>query len=118
MNKDTKSGPHIGKVRSWIQWNFVNGSDVTWGSDDYLQGSSKTVRDMETLAQDIRDVAVAEEMGNIKRILKTMDRIVKELDKLDSPDESNKINYDSLKWDLMQTQQNLTTAMKRINEDE
>lgn len=118
MYKDTKSGPHLRKIRNWIQWNFVNGDEVTWGSNDYLQGSSKTVSEMEALAQDIRDVAIAEEMGNIKRILKTMDRIVKELDNLDIPDESNKADYSSLKWDLMITQKNLKTAMKRINEDD
>lgn len=49
MNK--VGGEWLGVARSWIQWNFVNGSDVTWGSDDQLLSSKTlTVSEIEALA--------------------------------------------------------------------
>ena len=38
MSEFTKrGGAWLGAVRSWIQWNCINGSDVTWGSDEILR---------------------------------------------------------------------------------
>ena len=38
MSEFTKSGgAWLAAARSWIQWNCVNGSGVTWGSDEILQ---------------------------------------------------------------------------------
>ena len=36
LNVASSGGAHFGCIREWIQWNCVNGSDVTWGSDDVL----------------------------------------------------------------------------------
>jgi hypothetical protein len=49
-----KGGGFLGQIRFWIQFNFLNGSDVTWGSDDFLRKSgSFTVREVEHSAADI-----------------------------------------------------------------
>lgn len=53
-------GPHLGAVRRWIQWTFRNGDRVTWGSDDELGGSGLTVRQMEELAEKVKDAVLAE----------------------------------------------------------
>ncbi len=46
-----EGGAHMGAVRTWIQWNCHNGSDVTWGSDDRLQfNHHPTVKTLEDLA--------------------------------------------------------------------
>lgn len=50
-----ESGPHLGLVRNFIQWHAINGSDVTWGSNDLVRFSSVTVDDLEQLAQRIYD---------------------------------------------------------------
>jgi len=41
-----------GEVRSWMQWQFLNGDEVTWGSMDVLKGSIN-VSDVESLARSI-----------------------------------------------------------------
>lgn len=46
----------LGIVRRWIQRNALNGSDVTWGSNDALRfNRSLTVKDLEELALDIAE---------------------------------------------------------------
>ena len=53
---DVKSGKHLGAVRSWIQWNAVNGERVTWGSNDELRLKRPvTVAMMEEVAQRVAD---------------------------------------------------------------
>lgn len=34
----TQPGGHLGAIRHWMQCKFVNGSDVTWGSQTTLRG--------------------------------------------------------------------------------
>lgn len=46
-------GEWLGSIRNWIQWNASNGSDVTWGSHEYLKLKSLTVSDLEALAAQI-----------------------------------------------------------------
>jgi hypothetical protein len=48
-------------VRNFIQAHGLNGSDVTWGSHDFVRFNSVTVRDLEELAQRIRDAALEEQ---------------------------------------------------------
>jgi hypothetical protein len=49
-----KGGSWLGAIRSWIQWNAINGSQVTWGSDEPLRFTkSLTVKDFEELAAEI-----------------------------------------------------------------
>lgn len=44
-------GKWLGAVRSWIQWNCINGSDVIWGSLDELKKSAPfRVKDLEDIA--------------------------------------------------------------------
>lgn len=50
-----KSGEHLAAVRTWIQWNARNGEQVTWGSEDVLQGEF-TVAQLERLAQTIANL--------------------------------------------------------------
>lgn len=33
-------GAHLGEIRNFIQCKFINGSDVTWGSQEELRSSS------------------------------------------------------------------------------
>lgn len=57
----TMGGEWLGAARSWIQWSCINGSDVTWGSDDRLMFSKQlTVKDIEEFAARIA-VATLEE---------------------------------------------------------
>lgn len=60
------SGDHLGEIRKWMQWRFVNGDRVTWGSEEFLSGTSLTVREMEELAQRIRDASVRELFRKLK----------------------------------------------------
>jgi len=44
-------GPWLGAARSWIQWHCINGSDVTWGSNEELRMSKQlTVQVVEEIA--------------------------------------------------------------------
>lgn len=54
-------GQWLGAAREWIQWNFSNGSDVIWGSQDVLKGKDLTVHDIENLASIIAAAAVNED---------------------------------------------------------
>ena len=57
-------GNWLGTVRNWIQINFRNGSDVTWGSFDPLNPSSVlNPQKLEQLAATIASEAVKEHMG-------------------------------------------------------
>lgn len=76
-----KGGKHIGKVRRWIQWNAVNGSDVLWGSHEPLRFSQQiTPAMLERLAQDIRSASMDEIRGDLERIKNRFDRMVDETD--------------------------------------
>lgn len=56
-----EAGKHLRVVRSWIQWKCINGSDVTWGSDDSLRFTrNPTVTEMEMLAQNIANAVKPE----------------------------------------------------------
>lgn len=57
-------GNWLGRLRSWVQFNFRNGSDVTWGSHTPLVPSSamSSFR-LERLAAEIAAEAVNEHMG-------------------------------------------------------
>ena len=44
-----KGGEWLGAARKWIQTHFVNGSRVTWGSDDVLE-RKLTVSEVEDIA--------------------------------------------------------------------
>jgi len=44
-----KGGSWLSEVRSYIQNNFINGSDVTWGSNEVLNPSI-TVKQLEEMA--------------------------------------------------------------------
>jgi len=54
-------GAWLGAAREWIQWSFINGSDVTWGSQDVLRGKDLTVDDIERLAAIIAAAAINED---------------------------------------------------------
>lgn len=57
-------GNWLGVVRNWIQINFRNGSDVTWGSFDPLNPSSVlNPRKLEDLAATVAAEAIKEHMG-------------------------------------------------------
>jgi len=53
-------GEWLGVARSWIQFHFINGSDVTWGSQDLLRGHDVRVCDIEQLAAKIAVTAMNE----------------------------------------------------------
>lgn len=57
-------GNWLGYVRNWIQINFRNGSDVTWGSFDPLNPSSVlNPKKLEDFAARIATEAINEHMG-------------------------------------------------------
>jgi len=58
----TSGGKWLGTARDFIQWEFRNGSDVTWGSDQILKGDV-TVADLERLAASVASAAVNEDRG-------------------------------------------------------
>src|SRR6185312_7764198 len=45
-----QGGAWLGAARDWIKWHARNGSQVTWGSDDVLEGGPWTVARAEDLA--------------------------------------------------------------------
>jgi hypothetical protein len=54
MNKILEAMKHggswLGAARSWLQWHKINGSRVTWGSNDVLEPPF-TVHDAEEIAR-------------------------------------------------------------------
>jgi hypothetical protein len=56
-----RGGELLGVVHEWIKFNFHNGSDVTWGSNDYLKGKTLTVREVERLAGIVATAAINED---------------------------------------------------------
>lgn len=48
----------LGETRKYIQWNFLNGSDVTWGSADILK-PHVTVKQLESFAKSITNISIA-----------------------------------------------------------
>ena len=53
-----RGGAYLAAARGYIQTRFRNGSDVTWGSDDLLEGAPITVRDIEELAAIVAAAAI------------------------------------------------------------
>jgi hypothetical protein len=64
MLEDTAGwgGNWLGAVRSWQQNNFRNGSDVTWGSHETLNGVMTSSK-IERLAAMVANEAIKEHMG-------------------------------------------------------
>jgi len=60
-----KGGDWLGVAREWMQCKFMNGSDVTWGSQDVLTGRQITVSDIEMLAAHIAATAINEHIRNL-----------------------------------------------------
>lgn len=58
---------HLGVIRRWIQSNARNGERVIWGSNEFLELKSQSVRDMEYLAEKIADEAVKEYIKQTER---------------------------------------------------
>lgn len=54
------AGQWLSQVRNWIQWNCLNGSSVTWGSQEYLNIKPMTVNEMEALAAEIARATLQE----------------------------------------------------------
>jgi len=73
-----KGGGHLGAVRRWMQRKALNGSEVTWGSDEVLRfGTTITPRVMEALAQEIREGCVRDVDDIVDRLMIPMQRIQK-----------------------------------------
>jgi hypothetical protein len=47
-----KGGKWLGAARNWLKWHKRNGSQMTWGSNDVLEGPF-TVREVEALASEV-----------------------------------------------------------------
>jgi hypothetical protein len=47
-----QGGEWLGAARKWLQWNKLNGSSVTWGSNEVIN-TPMTVKDVEDLAAHI-----------------------------------------------------------------
>lgn len=58
MSKLTESGGHwLRIIRSFMQSKFQNGSRVTWGSEELLDNTNITVRELEMIAERIAESA-------------------------------------------------------------
>lgn len=56
-----RGGKWMGWIREWMQRTFRNGSDVTWGTTDKLEGGFvPTVERFEALAADVAAAALTE----------------------------------------------------------
>lgn len=64
-----ESGNHLRIVREFMQQSAINGSDVTWGSNDVLRFAGVTVDDMERLAQRIKEAVLKENAAAISASL-------------------------------------------------
>jgi len=53
-------GPHVAEVRKWIQHTFQNGDRVRWGSNEFLHGTSLTVKEVEDMAIRASEAAMDE----------------------------------------------------------
>lgn len=75
MSEFTKNGGKwLSAVRSYIQWHFRNGSQVTWGSNDILE-PHVTVKQMEEAAAKAVDAAARE----VDELKEQIDKLRKEL---------------------------------------
>lgn len=62
----SNGGGWLGVARSWIQWNFINGSDVTWGSHETLKiQKSLTVAEIENFAASIALATLEQYKANL-----------------------------------------------------
>lgn len=76
-----EGGSWLGCVRSWIQRKAINGEEVRWGSQDYLNmRSGITVWDMEVLAADIAEKALTEfkNSAEFKKVVKAAQSTLEE----------------------------------------
>lgn len=57
-----KGGEWLGAARTWIQWNCINGSHVTWNSDEALRTTHGplNVKDVESIAAEAAHAAIKE----------------------------------------------------------
>lgn len=81
-------GSWISAARSWIQWRKVNGSDVTWGSQQELR-PTMTVKDVEEVSAEVA-ATVLTECGFVGKEFSPETRwdalrtaILKEIEKID-----------------------------------
>jgi len=74
-------GPHLSTVRRWMQ-GFPNGSRVTWGSLDQLGDSGLTVKQLEDLAEDVKDAVIREVEKDFNRLQEENAGFRKELEGL------------------------------------
>lgn len=54
-------GEWLGAARSWIQNHAINGSDVTWGSQDQLRRGPLSVHEVERFAAQVAAAAINED---------------------------------------------------------
>lgn len=98
-------GKHLGIVRSWIQWNALNGSDVTWGSHAGLRFSRTiTPAVMETLAQDICDGVVFDIQQDLRPLQRMFERLKPAIEKgVDTltGDERDSAAFDLLRFEAV-----------------
>ena len=97
------SGKHLGIVRSWIQWNALNGSDVTWGSNEVLRFSRTiTPAVMEALAQDICDGVISDVQQDFKPLQRVFERLKPVIEKgigVLTGDECDSAAFDLLRFE-------------------
>jgi hypothetical protein len=66
LDISNRGGGWLGAARNWIQWNFINGSDVTWGSNDPLKMQrSLTVAEIEDFAARIALATLEQYKANL-----------------------------------------------------
>jgi hypothetical protein len=58
--RTVEGGDWLAFVRNYIQCKFTNGENVSWGSDEVLQGPAFTVNTLESFAANVASVAVNE----------------------------------------------------------
>jgi hypothetical protein len=85
-------GAHLGAVRTWIQWNCHNGSDVIWDSDDILEFRRRlTVKELEELAVRVAVGALSERFNyEESRALWSATKSLKEIKAKTTDDTHNK----------------------------
>lgn len=71
---DIKSGPHLGAVRSWMQWNCPQGEHVTWGSNDNL-GRQITPRDLDEIAQIVDNASKKETREFLEHLQSDLEKL-------------------------------------------
>lgn len=71
----------LGETRKYIQWNFLNGDNVTWGSDDILK-PYMTVAKLESFAQGIANpleskiLILENQVKNLEKKIQALNNVV------------------------------------------